>query len=125
MSYEKIQETGCIMGSGTIRVFHSDSCAVEMTRDVMAYLQAQSCGKCVFCREGTYQMLDILSDISENRAKPEDIDQLFELAEAMKTGSICDLGKYASAPVESGIRLFRSDFDAHIKEKRCPQNNSG
>jgi len=125
VSYEKMQEIRCPVGSGTVRVFNSDSCTVEMTRDVMVYLQAQSCGKCVFCREGTYQILDILNDISGNKGKPEDIDQLLELAAAMKTGSICDLGKYASVPVESSIRLFSSDFDAHIKEKHCPQNNNG
>jgi NADH-quinone oxidoreductase subunit F len=90
----------------------------------MAYLQTQSCGKCVFCREGTYQMLDILNDIADNKGKDEDLDLLSELGEGMKTGSICGLGRTAPAPVLSSIKLFRSDYDAHIKEKRCGVNNN-
>jgi len=121
IDYETMSEAGGIMGSGTIEVYDSDSCAVEMARDVMSYLQAQSCGKCVFCREGTYQMLDILNDIAENRGKPEDFDMLLELAEGMKTGSICGLGRTAPLPVLSNIQLFRGDYDAHIKEKICPK----
>ncbi len=121
IDYETLSEAGGIMGSGTLEVYDSDSCAVEMARDVMSYLQAQSCGKCVFCREGTYQMLDILNDIAENRGKPEDLDMLLELAEGMKTGSICGLGRTAPLPVLSSIELFRGDYEAHIKEKKCPK----
>ena len=65
VDYETIEEAGSIIGSGTVEVFDSDSCAVEMTKDIISYLQTQSCGKCVFCREGSYQMSDILKDISE------------------------------------------------------------
>ena len=109
-----------MIGSGTVEVAGSDVCAVEMVKDKMAYLHTQSCGKCVFCREGTYQMSDILSDITEQKGKPEHIDLLIELGKAMKTGSICGLGKNAANPVMSSIELFREEFDVHIKEKRCP-----
>jgi len=121
VSYETVEEDGSIMGSGTVQVYDSDSCAVEMAGDVMSYLQAQSCGKCVFCREGTYQIADILNDISENKGKPEDLDMLIELAEGMKNGSICGLGLTAHTPVLSSIRLFRSDYEAHLKGKKCPE----
>jgi NADH-quinone oxidoreductase subunit F len=109
-----------MMGSGTIRVFGRDSCAVDMVRDTLIYIQQQSCGQCVFCREGSHQAVNILRDISENRGRPQDLDLLVELAEAMKLGSICGHGKTASNPILSGIRLFRSEFDAHIWERRCP-----
>jgi len=121
VSYETVEEDGSIMGSGTVQVYDSDSCAVEMAGDVMSYLQAQSCGKCVFCREGTYQIADILNDISENKGKPEDLDLLIELAEGMKNGSICGLGRTAPAPVLSSIKLFHSDYEAHLKGKKCPE----
>jgi NADH-quinone oxidoreductase subunit F len=121
VDYKSMHEAGCIMGSGTIEVCDSDGCAVEMARDVMSYLRAQSCGKCVFCREGTYQMSDILKDISENKGKPEDLDLLINLGEGMKIGSICGLGQTAPAPVLSSLRLFREDYEAHIKGKKCPE----
>ncbi|MCK4274270.1 MAG: NADH-quinone oxidoreductase subunit L [Dehalococcoidales bacterium] len=124
IDYETMNEAGGIMGSGTIEVYGSDSCAVEMARDVMSYLQAESCGKCVFGREGTYQMSDILNDIAENKGKHEDLDLLVELGEGMKNGSICGLGRTAPDPVLSSIKLFRRDYDAHITEKRCSANAS-
>jgi NADH-quinone oxidoreductase subunit F len=123
VDYEAIKQAGSIIGSGTVKVFNSDSCAVEMTTEIMSYLQTQSCGKCVFCREGTYQMADILKDISENRGKPQDLDLLMDLGEAMKIGCICGLGRTAPNPVLSSIRLFRNEYDRHIKEKRCPLNS--
>ena len=122
VDYETMNEAGYIMGSGTIEVFDNDSCAVEMAEEIISYLQTQSCGKCVFCREGTYQMSDILNDISENKGKPEDLDLLLELSEGMKAGSICALGRTAPDPVVSSIRLFPGDYEAHIKAKRCPRN---
>ena len=114
-----MEEAEAIIGSGTIEVYGSDACGVEIARYAAAYLQVESCGKCVFCREGTYQMVDILNDISDNKGKEEDLDLLNEIAEGMKTGSICGLGRTAPAPVLSSIKLFPNDYDTHIKEKRC------
>ena len=122
VDYETIGEAGSIIGSGTVEVFDSGSCAVEMTRDIISYIQTQSCGKCVFCREGSYQMSDILKDISEQMGKPQDLDVLIELGEAMKIGCICGLGQTAPNPVLSSIRLFRNEYDTHIKGKRCPMS---
>ncbi|HEY78205.1 MAG TPA: NADH-quinone oxidoreductase subunit F [Dehalococcoidia bacterium] len=122
LDYESVREAGSIIGSGTVEVFDSDSCAVEMTRDVISYLQTQSCGKCVFCREGSYQMSDILQDIADGKGEPKDLDMLTELGEAMKIGCICSLGRTLPNPVLSSMRLFDSDYAVHIKEKRCPSN---
>ncbi len=124
IDYETMEKAAAIIGSGTVEVFSSDSCAVEMVREVIHYLQTQSCGKCVFCREGIYQMYDILKDISGNTGRPDDLDLLVELSEAMKTGSICGLGSTAPNPVLSSISLFGDDYDAHIKDKRCPANGT-
>jgi NADH:ubiquinone oxidoreductase subunit F (NADH-binding) len=119
VDYETMKETGSIIGSGTMEVFDSDSCAVEMTKDALSYIHAQSCGKCVFCREGSYQMADILKDISEHMGKPQDLDLLIDLSEKMKIGCICGLGRTAPNPVLSSIKFFRNEYDVHIKEKRC------
>jgi NADH-quinone oxidoreductase subunit F len=124
IDYETIKEAGSIIGSGTIEVFDSDACAVEMTKDIISYIQNQSCGKCVFCREGSCQMSNILKDIYEYKGKAQDLDLLIELGEAMKLGCICSLGQTAPNPVLSSITLFRSEYDAHIKEKRCLVNST-
>jgi NADH-quinone oxidoreductase subunit F len=120
MDYETIGEAGSVIGSGTIEVFDNDSCAVEMTKNIISYIQTQSCGKCVFCREGSYQMSDILGDISEHLGKPQDLDLLIEIGEAMKIGCICGLGRTAPNPVLSSVKLFHNEYEVHIKEKRCP-----
>jgi NADH-quinone oxidoreductase subunit F len=120
VSYEAMEGADSIIGSGTVEVFGDDTCAVELARDAISYIQTQSCGKCVFCREGSLQMSQILADIADNRGSPRDLDLLTELGEGMKTGSICGLGQTAPAPVLSSIQLFRSDYDTHMKEKRCP-----
>jgi NADH-quinone oxidoreductase subunit F len=119
LTFEKMDETGGIIGSGTIEFFNDSHCAVAMARDAINYIQGQSCGKCTFCREGSYQMADILSDIAGNKAKDGDIELLLELGEGMKAGSICGLGKTAPGPVLSSLRLFREDYDSHIKDKTC------
>jgi NADH-quinone oxidoreductase subunit F len=122
IDYEPMKKAGSIIGSGVVKVFDDSMCAVEMVRDLVDYIQTQSCGKCVFCREGSYQIYNILKDISENMGKPEDLDLVTELCEAMKEGCICSLGLDAPNPVLSSIRLFGDDYEAHIKNKKCPAN---
>jgi NADH-quinone oxidoreductase subunit F len=119
VDYETIGEADSIMGSGTLEVLSDDSCAVETCRDIVSYIHTQSCGKCVFCREGTYQIFEILSGISEQSGKSQDIDLLIELCDAMKIGCICGLGRTAPNPVLSSIRLFSDEYNYHIKEKKC------
>jgi NADH-quinone oxidoreductase subunit F len=101
-------------------VVDSQTCMVDLARYFLSFTQAESCGKCVICREGTLQMLKILEDITEGRGKEEDIDLLLELAKAIQAGSLCALGGTSPNPVLTTIRYFREEYEAHIKEKRCP-----
>jgi NADH-quinone oxidoreductase subunit F len=119
LDYEAINERS-VIGSGTLELIDDTACTVEMAMRKISYLREQSCGKCVFCREGTFQMSDILEDICKGNGGPQDIDMLNEIGEQMKTGCICDLGRTAANPVLSSIELFRDEYEIHIKEKRCP-----
>jgi NADH-quinone oxidoreductase subunit F len=121
IDYETLRAAGSVMGFATVEVVADGTCAVEMTAQLMEYLQGQSCGKCVFCREGTFQMSDILKDIVRSEGKTQDLDLMVELGEEMRMGSICGFGRSAANPVLSSISLFRQEYDAHIKGKRCPQ----
>jgi NADH:ubiquinone oxidoreductase subunit F (NADH-binding) len=123
LSFEALSEIGGIIGSGSIDVIVEPTCAVEMTHRLMTFLHNESCGKCVFCREGTLHLADMLSDIVQGEAKMPDLDLLLELAGEMKIGAICGLGKSAPNPVVSSIRLFRPEFEAHIRYKKCPKGN--
>jgi len=120
VDYEHLTAAGSIMGSGSLIVADSHACAVDLAKQSLLFIQAESCGKCVFCREGTIQMAEILTDISEGRGNPHDIDLLLKLGEGMKVGSLCALGRTAPNPVLTTIRDFREEYEAHIKENRCP-----
>jgi NADH:ubiquinone oxidoreductase subunit F (NADH-binding) len=121
IGFETLETPDSIMGSGSIEIIDGGTCAVEMTERVMSYVHSQSCGKCVFCREGTFQISDILKDITEGEGKQQDLDLLTELAEEMRIGTICGLGRSAANPVLSSLRLFGSEYEAHIREKKCPK----
>jgi NADH-quinone oxidoreductase subunit F/NADP-reducing hydrogenase subunit HndC len=120
VDYERLAAAGAIMGSGGMIVVDSQTCMVDLARYFLSFTQAESCGKCVMCREGTLQMLKILEDITEGRGKEEDIDLLLELAKSIQAGSLCALGGTAPNPVLTTIRYFRDEYEAHIKEHRCP-----
>ncbi len=120
VEYEPLAEAGSIMGSGGMIVLDEDNCIVETARYFLSFTQAESCGKCVPCRLGTKQMLDILEDITKGNGKPEDLDLLLDLAESIKAGSLCALGGTAPNPVLTTLRYFRDEYEAHINEKRCP-----
>jgi NADH-quinone oxidoreductase subunit F len=105
-----LDESCSSIGSGTIEVLDSDASILNVAKDIMAYLQSQSCGKCVFCREGCLQMLTILEDISENKARPHDVELLVELGEEMRQASLCDFGRTAPNAVLSSIDLFRDEY---------------
>jgi NADH-quinone oxidoreductase subunit F len=122
LDYEAINERS-VMGSGTLELINDKVCAVEMAMKKISYLHEQSCGKCVFCREGTLQMSNILEDIHKGNGRVQDIDLLNEIGEHMKTGCICGLGRTAPNPVLSSIGLFRDEYELHIREKRCPVNS--
>ncbi len=120
VDYESLASAGSIMGSGGMVVMDEDTCMVDMARFFLAFTQFESCGKCIQCRWGTKQMLDILEDITHGRGRPDDIDLLIELSEAVKNGSRCGLGQTAPNPVLSTIRYFRDEYESHIIKLHCP-----
>jgi NADH-quinone oxidoreductase subunit F/NADP-reducing hydrogenase subunit HndC len=120
VDYERLAAAGAIMGSGGMIVVDSQTCMVDLAKYFLSFTQSESCGKCVMCREGTYQMLQILNRITEGKGKEEDIDLLLELAKAVQAGSLCALGGTSPNPVLTTIRYFRDEYEAHINEKRCP-----
>ena len=120
VDYESLAEAGSIIGSGGMVVLDEDTCMVDVARYFLTFTQAESCGKCIPCRWGTKQMLDILEDIVSGNGREGDIDLLIELSEAVKDGSLCALGGTAPNPVLTTIRYFRDEYEAHIFEKRCP-----
>jgi len=120
VDYQNLAAAGSIMGSGGMVVMDEENCMVDVARYFLDFTQKESCGECVPCRLGTKQMLDILVDITEGRGKPPDFDLLLELSEAIKAGSLCGLGQTAPNPVLTTLRYFRTEYEAHIIEKRCP-----
>jgi NADH-quinone oxidoreductase subunit F len=120
VDYESLTKAGSIMGSGGMIIADSDTCMVDLARYFLSFCQAESCGKCVPCREGTGQMLEILTDITEGKSKPGDIDLLLQLADGIRSGSLCALGNTSPNPVLTTIKYFRDEYEAHINEKRCP-----
>jgi NADH-quinone oxidoreductase subunit F len=120
VDYESLAKAGSIMGSGGMVVMDEDTCMVDMARFFLSFTQLESCGKCIPCRWGTKQMLDILEDISSGRGRPDDIKLLQELAESIKDGSLCGLGQTAPNPVLTSIRYFRDEYEEHIKRHHCP-----
>ena len=119
VDYESLTEAGSIMGSGGMVVMDEDNCIVDIACYFLSFTQAESCGKCVPCRLGTKQMLDILEDITNGKGKLEDIDLLIDLAETVKAGSLCGLGQTAPNPVLTTIRYFRDEYEEHIKRHHC------
>jgi len=120
VDYDSLNEAGAIMGSGGMVVMDEETCMVDVARYFLDFTQKESCGQCVPCSLGTMQMLHILEDITEGRGRPTDVDLLVELAEAVKDGSLCGLGKSAPNPVLTTIRYFLEEYEAHINEKLCP-----
>jgi NADH-quinone oxidoreductase subunit F len=120
IDYESLASAGSIIGSGGMIVMDEDTCIVDVARYFLDFVQKESCGKCVPCRVGTREMLDILERITQGKGKSEHIDQLQELAATVKSGSLCGLGQTAPNPVLTTIRYFREEYEAHIIDKRCP-----
>ncbi|OGO45500.1 MAG: hydrogenase, partial [Chloroflexi bacterium RBG_16_60_22] len=120
IEYETLAKLGSIMGSGGLVVMDEATCMVEVARYFLSFTQAESCGKCTPCRLGTRQMLAILTRITEGKGRDEDIDMLLAIARTVKECSICGLGQTAPNPVISTINYFRDEYEAHIREKKCP-----
>jgi NADH-quinone oxidoreductase subunit F len=120
IDYDSLREAGSMMGSGGMIVMDEDNCMVDAARFFLDFSTKESCGLCTMCRLGTIQMLRILEDITAGRGKMEDLDVLLALAEDVRVGSLCGLGKTAPNPVLTTLRYFRDEYEAHILEKRCP-----
>jgi NADH-quinone oxidoreductase subunit F len=120
VDYESITRTGAIMGSGGMIVMDETTCMVDMARFFLDFTCKESCGKCTYCRLGTKRMLEILERICEGRGREDDLELLEELAVSVKDGSLCGLGQTAPNPVLTTLRYFRDEYEAHIRDKKCP-----
>ena len=120
VDFDELTAAGSMMGSGGMIVMDEDDCMVDVARYFLNFLAGESCGKCVPCREGIRQMLKILNRICDGQGRKGDIELLEELSEVLRQTSLCALGQTAANPVLSTIRYFRDEYEAHIREKRCP-----
>jgi NADH:ubiquinone oxidoreductase subunit F (NADH-binding)/(2Fe-2S) ferredoxin/NAD-dependent dihydropyrimidine dehydrogenase PreA subunit len=120
VDYESLAAAGSMMGSGGMVVMDEETCMVDVARYFLSFTQSESCGKCVPCRVGTKQMLDVLVRICAGEGKPEDIPLLETMGDYIKAGSLCALGQTAPNPVLTTLRYFRDEYEAHIREKKCP-----
>lgn len=119
LDFDSLTAKGAMIGSGGLVVMDEDTCMVEVARFFMNFTQNESCGKCVPCREGTMRMLEILEDIVNGRGTMEQLDLLEELGHAIKDTALCGLGKSAPLPVLSTLRVFRDEYEEHVKDKKC------
>ncbi len=120
VDFDTLTKAGSMMGSGGMIVMDHSTCMVDVARYFVSFLVDESCGKCVPCREGLYQMLQIVSRICEGEGKPEDLDAIYKLSDSIVLGSLCALGKSGPNPVLSTLQFFKHEYETHINEKRCP-----
>lgn len=120
VDYEELTKVGSMMGSGGMVVTDEDNCMVDMAKYFLAFTQAESCGKCIPCREGTKRMLDILEKITIGKGTDEDLVLLEELSYMVAESSLCALGGSAPNPVLTTLKYFREEYEAHVKDKKCP-----
>lgn len=120
LDFDSLKKVGAMIGSGGLVVMDENTCMVEVARFFMNFTQNESCGKCVPCREGTKRMLEVLERIVAGKGQDGDIELLEDLADTISSTALCGLGKTAPSPVISTIQHFRSEYQAHIYDKRCP-----
>lgn len=120
VDFESLDALGSIMGSGGMVVMDESNCMVDIARFFLDFTVEESCGKCVPCREGTKRMLEILERITEGKGVEGDIEILESLSETISSASLCGLGQTASNPVITTLKYFRDEYEAHIRDKRCP-----
>ncbi len=123
VDYDNLIAAGSMMGSGGMIVMDEDNCMVDIARFYLDFIVDESCGQCTPCRVGTKRMLEILNRIVAGKGKEGDIEKLEELAKTLKATSLCALGQTAPNPVLSTLKFFRDEYEAHIKEKRCPAHH--
>ena len=120
VDFDELTKVGSMMGSGGMIVMDDKTCMVDVARYFLGFLQEESCGKCVPCREGIKHMREILTRICEGKGKESDLELLKRLSDTLADASLCALGSTAPNPVLTTLRYFRDEYEAHIKEKRCP-----
>jgi len=120
VDFDELTRAGSMMGSGGMIVTDENNCMVDLAKYFVGFLQEESCGKCLPCREGLKRMLEIMTDITKGKGREEDIELLERLCATLKDSSLCALGSTAANPVLTTIRHFRDEYEAHIREKRCP-----
>jgi bidirectional [NiFe] hydrogenase diaphorase subunit len=120
VDYESLARVGSIMGSGGMIVMDETSCMVDVAKYFMDFCMTESCGKCIPCRVGTYQMHRILDNITKGAGTQQDLDMLEELSDLLKHTSLCGLGQSAPNPIVSTLRYFGSEYKAHVEQKSCP-----
>ena len=120
IDFETLAKAGSMMGSGGMIVMDEDTCMVDVARYFLDFTQQESCGKCVPCRVGTRQLVEILTRITKGEGQEDDIARLEDLAQTIKAGSLCGLGQTAPNPVLTTLRYFRDEYEAHIRDKSCP-----
>jgi len=120
IDYDALAETGAIMGSGGLVVLDDRDCIVDIARFFLKFTQAESCGKCTFCRIGTKRMLEILDRLCAGTGRRDDIEKLETLADYVSRASLCGLGQTAPNPVTTTLRYFREEYEAHLHERHCP-----
>jgi len=120
IDYSELAKTGAIMGSGGMVVMDEDNCMVDIARYFLNFTQAESCGKCTFCKIGTKRMLEILERITKGEGEEGDIEKLEDLSHQIKTNALCGLGQTAPNPVLTTIQYYKDEYIAHIKDKKCP-----
>ena len=123
VDYDNLIAAGSMMGSGGMIVMDEDTCMVDIARFFLDFTVDESCGKCTPCRVGTRRMLEILERIVNGKGEEGDIERLEELANTIKSTALCGLGQTAPNPVLSTLKFFRSEYEAHIREKRCPAHH--
>jgi NADH-quinone oxidoreductase subunit F len=120
VDFDELTKVGSMMGSGGMIVMDEDNCMVDIAKYFISFLEGESCGKCVPCREGLKRMREILTDITEGRGEDGNIELLERLSTALIDGSLCALGATAPNPVLTTIRYFRDEYEAHVRDKKCP-----
>jgi NADH:ubiquinone oxidoreductase subunit F (NADH-binding)/(2Fe-2S) ferredoxin len=120
VDFDELAKAGSMMGSGGLIVMDEENCMVDVARYFVTFLEEESCGKCTPCREGLRRMKQILTDVCEGRGRKDAVDELKRLSLAMKSASLCELGRTAVNPVLSTIEYFEDEYEKHIKKKKCP-----
>ena len=120
VDFDELTKVGSMMGSGGMIVMDEDNCMVDIARYFLTFLEEESCGKCVPCREGLQRMRQIFDDITRGKGREDDLEILTELSQHLQDSSLCQLGASAPNPVLTMIRYFKDEYEAHIKNKKCP-----